>query len=94
MGERLSIQLDHIAIGHPNLERAKEEFADLTGCMPSNGGPHLDAGTHNASASLGDSVYIELISPDPKQIGAPSLSGSTSARIDDGLTVVGLRIPR
>jgi len=37
MGERLSLQLDHIAIGHPNLERAKEEFADLTGCMPSDG---------------------------------------------------------
>ena len=62
-------QLDHIVIAHPNLDQAMEEFADLTGCVPAYGGPHIGGGTHNALVSLGDSVYIELISPDPDQIG-------------------------
>jgi len=61
-------QLDHIVIAHPDLDLAMEEFADLTGCTPAYGGPHLGGGTHNALVSLGDSVYLELISPDPKQI--------------------------
>jgi len=72
------LQLDHIAIGHPNLALAKEEFADLTGCMPSDGGPHVGAGTHNALASLGNSVYIELISPDPNQADMPISSDGAS----------------
>jgi len=63
----MQCQLDHIVIAHPNLERAMEEFADLTGCKPAYGGPHIGGGTHNALVSLGDSVYLELISPDPAQ---------------------------
>ena len=60
-------ELDHIVIAHPNLDLAIEEFADLTGCKPEYGGPHVGGGTHNALVSLGESVYIELISPDPAQ---------------------------
>lgn len=70
MSEAVINQLDHIVLAHPNLALAKEEFADLTGCMPADGGPHLGGGTHNALASLGESVYIELISPDPEQMDA------------------------
>lgn len=61
-------QLDHIVIVHPDLDLAMEEFADLTGCSPNYGGPHVGGGTHNALVSLGESVYIELISPDPAQV--------------------------
>jgi len=74
------LQLDHIAIGHPDLELAKEGFADLTGCMPSDGGLHAGVGTHNAVASLGDTVYIELISPDPNQVASPMGSGNSALR--------------
>ncbi len=62
-------QLDHIVIAHPNLDIAMQEFANLTGCSPTYGGPHVGGGTHNALVSLGESVYLELISPDPKQVG-------------------------
>ena len=34
-------QLDHIVIAHPDLDLAIEAFADLTGCRPAYGGPHL-----------------------------------------------------
>jgi len=64
------VALDHIVIAHPNLDQAREEFADLTGCAPAYGGPHVGGGTHNALVSLGDSVYVELISPDPDQLGS------------------------
>lgn len=60
-------QLDHIVIGHSNLELAMQEFADLTGCQPAYGGAHQGRGTHNALAAIGDGLYIELISPDPSQ---------------------------
>ena len=69
-------QLDHIVIAHPNLDLAMEEFADLTGCVPKYGGPHIGGGTHNALVSLGESVYIELISPDPAQVRSDSHSKS------------------
>ncbi|MGI9324078.1 MAG: VOC family protein [Pseudomonadales bacterium] len=71
-----------MVLAHPNLELAKEEFADLTGCMPANGGPHLGGGTHNALASLGESVYIELISPDPGQMDSQGqATGQLAARL-------------
>lgn len=71
-------QLDHIVIAHPNLDLAIEEFADLTGCTPTYGGPHVGGGTHNALVSLGDSVYLELISPDPSQVSDAILSQPNS----------------
>ncbi len=63
-------QLDHIVIAHPDLDQAMQEFADLTGCTPQYGGPHVGGGTHNALASLGESIYLEFISPDPAQANA------------------------
>jgi hypothetical protein len=71
-------QLDHIVIAHPNLDLAIEEFADLTGCTPAYGGPHLGGGTHNALVSLGDSVYLELISPDPGQVSKEAKSKTSN----------------
>ncbi len=71
-------QLDHIVIAHPDLNLAIEEFADLTGCKPAYGGPHIGGGTHNALASLGDSVYLELISPDPAQINERTIQQASN----------------
>lgn len=79
-------QLDHIVIAHPDLDLAMEEFADLTGCSPKYGGPHLGGGTHNALVSLGRSVYIELISPDPTQVNKDE--SSTQSNLGHRLTRV------
>jgi hypothetical protein len=60
-------QLDHFVIAAADLQRAKEEFADLTGCLPTDGGAHIGLGTHNALASFGPSSYLEIVAPDPAQ---------------------------
>ena len=60
-------QLDHFVIAAADLQHAKEEFADLTGCMPIDGGAHIGLGTHNALVSFGSSSYLEIVAPDPSQ---------------------------
>ncbi len=61
------MNLDHFVLAAPDLEAAKEEFADLTGCLPANGGAHTGLGTHNALCSFGAGAYLEIIAPDPAQ---------------------------
>jgi len=47
---------------------------------PTEEDPHVSAGKLNALASLGDSVYIELIGPDPNQVVSPMGSGNPALR--------------
>lgn len=61
------MNLDHFVLGAADLSRAKEEFADLSGCMPADGGAHVGLGTHNALCSFGATSYLEIIAPDPDQ---------------------------
>jgi hypothetical protein len=61
------MHLDHFVLAAPDLARAKEEFADLSGCMPADGGAHVGLGTHNALCSFGATSYLEIIAPDPDQ---------------------------
>jgi len=69
-------QLDHVVLAVADLEEAKAAFADETGVMPVDGGPHLGLGTRNALVSFIDS-YLELIAPDPEQV----LEGTMGARL-------------
>lgn len=60
-----TIAIDHIILGIDDLERGIAEFEAKTGVRPVFGGAHPGRGTHNALASLGDGVYVEILAPNP-----------------------------
>lgn len=68
------MNLDHFVLGAADLKRAKEEFADMSGCMPTDGGAHVGLGTHNALCSFGTTCYLEIIAPDPDQADTGTFS--------------------
>ncbi len=58
---------DHFIYGGRELDAMRADFTALTGVEPTLGGRHPGLGTHNALASLGDTVYFELLAVDPQQ---------------------------
>lgn len=63
--------IDHLIYTSEKLETGIAEIEQLLGIPPAYGGRHLQYGTHNALVSLGPSVYLEIISPDPASKIAP-----------------------
>ena len=61
--------IDHIVVTSPDLASGVEFVRRQLGVSPQPGGGHPQMGTHNCLLKLGESVYLEVISPNP---GAPS----------------------
>lgn len=59
--------LDHFIYAGRDLEPMRAGFEALTGVAANLGGRHPGLGTRNALASLGDSVYFELLAADHEQ---------------------------
>ncbi|MFC4299142.1 VOC family protein [Castellaniella hirudinis] len=57
--------LDHLAITAFSLESGTAFVADALGVSPQAGGEHPRMGTHNQLLRLGDTLYLEVIAPNP-----------------------------
>jgi hypothetical protein len=57
--------IDHIVIVSPTLEAGAHWVHEALGVLPQPGGVHERMGTHNLLLRLGDSCYLEVISPKP-----------------------------
>jgi len=62
----VAARLDHIAIVAPSLSAGSAYVEAALGVRPSAGRKHPGMATHNLLLSLGSSVYLEVISPDPQ----------------------------
>jgi hypothetical protein len=58
-------QIDHFVITAPALAIGAEFVRRSLGVALQAGGEHARMGTHNLLLKLGDSTYLEVISPDP-----------------------------
>ncbi|WP_334189227.1 VOC family protein [Noviherbaspirillum sp.] len=58
-------QIDHITITSPTLADGAALVKEALGVAPQAGGEHPRMGTHNLLLRLGDTVFLEVISPNP-----------------------------
>lgn len=58
--------IDHIAVTAPSLEVGARFVLETLGVQPQPGGEHPRMGTHNLLLRLGETLYLEVIAPDPR----------------------------
>jgi len=59
-------RLDHITVVAPSLETGSAYVEAALGVPPATGRAHPGMATHNLLLALGSTVYLEVISPDPR----------------------------
>jgi len=58
--------IDHLVVTSPTLEAGAQFVSQALGVSLQAGGEHQRMGTHNMLLRLGESVYLEVIAPNPK----------------------------
>jgi hypothetical protein len=57
--------IDHITVTAPTLAAGAEFVRKALGVVPQAGGEHPRMGTHNLLLKLGDTLFLEVIAPNP-----------------------------
>jgi len=57
--------IDHITITTPTLQAGAEMAYRTLGVNPAQGGEHPKMAMHNLLLRLGDSIFLEVIAPNP-----------------------------
>ena len=60
--------IDHITVTAPTLNAGAEFVRQALGVAPQLGGEHPRMGTHNLLLRLGDSMFLEVIAPNPEAL--------------------------
>src|SRR2546421_5324073 len=60
-----TVRIDHLVVTAPDLASGAELVRRALGVELQAGGKHARMGTHNLVLKLGDSIYLEVIAPDP-----------------------------
>ncbi len=64
--KRANHYLDHVVLGVNDLDAGISAFRQLTGITAKKDGRDKQLGTHSAIVGLGEDMFLEIISPDPK----------------------------
>lgn len=59
--------IDHLVYATPDLQSSVDDLNRRLGVRLTPGGRHVELGTRNFLADLGDRTYLELLGPDPDQ---------------------------
>jgi len=62
----VTCRIDHLVVTAPDLASGVAHVRRALGVTPQTGGEHVRLGTHNCVLRLGDSLYLEVIAPNPQ----------------------------